>query len=810
MKKFTRFKVNSRWLHAALFALVLIAGSAIYPLTALQTTQAPTGYIQGTVKSAAGAEAGVWVIAETKDLPTNLIKIVVTNDAGKYMLPELPAANYSVWVRGYGLADSKPVTAKPSTAANASDLNLTAVKAKDAVEAAKVYPGSYWMQMLEPPAKAEFPLGTGAAQQSLDGWMHNFKSSCNFCHQLGNGITRDLTHVFSAKPELKTSVEAWDYRIQTGVRGSSMSGSATTMNRPAVLKMFASWTDRIKAGETPKVIPPRPTGQERNVVLTLWDWGTDHSFMHDEASTSKQTPSVNAGGRVYAVSAGHGTLVILDPKTNAASEIEIPTRDPRDKVTSRFPAPNPPSLWWGSEHLWANPPYDPADPHNPMLDNQGRVWLTSKIRQQAAAWCSDGTLNKSAAWDPLRGGGRQASYYDPKTQKFQLIETCYSTHHLQFDNDADSTVYFNELSGPYFGWIDTKVYDQTLAATKDEAKAEQAAVGWCGQVLDTNNDGKITKPWQEAPRQGFDNLLYVTDTAGGGAAVNRGAAPAAAPAPPAPAGGAPAGGGRGAGAGGGGRGRGAGAGAAPAAPAAFDPTKDTHVSYSLYSLIPSPVDDSVWGVSETFPGYLVRLIRGNNPPESCMTQLFKVPSPGDDPRGVDVDSNGVVWTALAASAHLASFDVRKCTDLKNAPAAKQLDGSLCANGWTLYGEPGPTFQGTNIPTEFNYFNWVDQKGVLGLGANTPMANGSNSDSILVLNPQTRQWIVMRVPYPLGFYSRGMDARLDSPNPAPGLAGWKDRAVWANYGTHFVWHIEGGKGTKGKLVKFQIRPDPLAR
>jgi hypothetical protein len=222
------------------------------------------------------------------------------------------------------------------------------------------------------------------------------------------------------------------------------------------------------------------------------------------------------------------------------------------------------------------------------------------------------------------------------------------------------------------------------------------------------------------------------------------------------------------------------------------------------------VDDSVWGVSETFPGYLVRLIRGNNPPESCMTQLFKVPSPGDDPRGVDVDSNGVVWTALAASAHLASFDVRKCTDLKNAPAAKQLDGSLCANGWTLYGEPGPTFQGTNIPTEFNYFNWVDQKGVLGLGANTPMANGSNSDSILVLNPQTRQWIVMRVPYPLGFYSRGMDARLDSPNPAPGLAGWKDRAVWANYGTHFVWHIEGGKGTKGKLVKFQIRPDPLAR
>jgi hypothetical protein len=461
-----------------------------------------------------------------------------------------------------------------------------------------------------------------------------------------------------------------------------------------------------------------------------------------------------------------------------------------------------------------------------MLDSKGRVWLTSKIRQRAPAWCADPALNKSAAYYPLSAGARQASYYDPKTQKFQLIETCYSTHHLQFDNDPDETVYFNELSGPIFGWVDSKIYDQTLASTKDEFKAEQAADGWCPQVLDTNGDGKITKPWQVAPRNGFDNLLYVTDTAGGGGgAAARGAgtapaapAPAAPAAPPAaargaaagapPANGAPAAAGRGGGRGGGGRG------GAPAAPVAFNAQQDTLVSYSLYSVVPSPADDSVWGVSETFPGYLVRLIRGNNPPESCMAQIFKVPAGGLDPRGVDIDSNGVVWTALAASADLASFDPRKCTDLKGAPAAKQLDGTLCQNGWKLYKEPGPKFQGTDIPTEFNYFNWVDQKGVLGFGANTPMANGSNSDSILVLNPQTSQWVVMRVPYPLGFYSRGMDARVDDPNAPANLPAnfntWKTRAVWANYGTHFVWHIEGGKGTKGKLVKFQVRPDPLAR
>jgi streptogramin lyase len=225
-------------------------------------------------------------------------------------------------------------------------------------------------------------------------------------------------------------------------------------------------------------------------------------------------------------------------------------------------------------------------------------------------------------------------------------------------------------------------------------------------------------------------------------------------------------------------------------------------NYNLYSVIASPVDDSVWGVSERFPGYLVRLRRGPNPPSSCITQVFKVPDPGFDPRGVDVDTNGVVWTALAATSHLASFDVRKCKDL-GGPA--KADGSQCREGWTLYQTTGPKLRGTNIPADFHYYNWVDQHDIAGLGANTPFATGSNSDSLLALNPRTREWITMRVPYPLGFYSRGMDGRIDDPK-----AGWKGRALYSNYGTHFVWHIEGGKGTKGKIVKFQIRPDPLAR
>ncbi len=162
------------------------------------------------------------------------------------------------------------------------------------------------------------------------------------------------------------------------------------MGKDPSLKTFSSWTERIDAGEVPPA-PPRPAGIERNIVATLWDVGDDHSFMHDQISTDKNHPTVNGGGRNYAVNAGHGQLVVLDHgREQHHLRWTFPTREPKDKVPSRFPSPNRPSMFWGMEHLWANPPYDPADPHNPMLDSKGRVWMTSKIRgNQDPAWCSD-------------------------------------------------------------------------------------------------------------------------------------------------------------------------------------------------------------------------------------------------------------------------------------------------------------------------------------------------------------------------------------------------------------------------------------
>ena len=117
------------------------------------------------VTSTRGPEAGVWVIAETTDLGTRFAKSVVTDERGRYVLPDLPKATYNVWVRGYGLVDAPKVKTEPG-----QTVNLTAVLAPNAAAAAEYYPAIYWFAMLKIPDKSLFP-GTGPARQRHAGGL---------------------------------------------------------------------------------------------------------------------------------------------------------------------------------------------------------------------------------------------------------------------------------------------------------------------------------------------------------------------------------------------------------------------------------------------------------------------------------------------------------------------------------------------------------------------------------------------------------------------------------------------------------------
>ena len=708
----------------AVFLTIWLASISACQLTG-DAIQIDNDDLGGVVTSEKGPEAGVWVIAETTDLPTKFVKIVVTDDQGHYVVPDLPAANYDVWVRGYGLVDSPKVQTAPGKI-----LNLTAVEAPNPRAAAEYYPAGYWLSLIQVPDKDEFP-GTGPQgngispnMESQAEWIRTLKSGgCMACHQLGNKATREIPVELGDFDSLEA---AWDRRIQSGQAGGNMVRGLNAMGRQRVLKMFADWTERITTGELPPA-PPRPQGVERNVVITQWDWADPKAYLHDEASTDKRDPTVNANGPIYgALEASADYVPILDPVRHTASQVKIPVRDPDTPVAARPPLQ--PSPYWGEEAIWTSR----ANAHNPMLDHKGRVWLTSTVRpSENPDFCKEGSDHPSAKAFPVDRARRHVSVYDPKTEQFTLISTCFSTHHLVFAEDANHTLWTSG-GGPVIGWVNTKMFDET----GDEEKSQ----GWTPLILDTNGNGKRDE--------------YVEPDQ------------------------------------------------------AVDPTKDKRLNARYYGVAVSPVDGSIWGSTLGFPGAVMRLDPGPNPSVTAMTELYelpwgnpKAPVQGYSPRGMDIDRNGVVWTPLA-SGHMASFDRRKCTGPLNGPTAT---GQHCPEGWTLYPEPLPQLKGLTDSgsAEASYYTWVDQFDTLGLGRNVPINTGNSSEGLLAL--KDGEWVIMRVPYPLGFYTKWLDGRIDDPN-----AGWKGKGLWSTVSTRGPFHMEGGKGTTSKVVHFQLRPDPLAK
>lgn len=680
--------------------------------------------ISGVVTSAKGPEAGVWVIAETTDLPTKFAKIVVTDDTGRYMLPDLPKATYRVWVRGYGLVDSPAVRATPG-----GQVNLTAVLAPDARAAAEYYPATYWLALLEMPPASDFP-GTGPDGNGIptnfrtqEQWISQMKF-CFTCHQLGNKATREIPKELGT---FDSSIAAWDHRMQIGQSGVPSSRNADVVGRARLLKMFADWTDRIAAGELPTDIPSRPRGVERNLVVSMWDWGgpEGYSFMNDVVATDPRTPTLNANGPVYGINNSRSTLDWLDPTTNAVHQVRVPGLDPNAKWDSNLGPMQVlrPSPAWGNQLTW-----DPVAPHNLMMDRDGRVWISARFRDPAnlPPFCKAGSKNPFAAFFPIeRGGGYQVEVFDPRTKQFAFIDTCGNGGYPRNGWDRDNTVYWS--GGNVFSWVNTRIWDET----HDPQKAQ----GWCPAVLDTNGDGRITRGWTEPDQP-------------------------------------------------------------------VDPTRDHRINFGCYENGTSP-DGSVWCAPWQYPGYATRLDPGPNPPQSCKAERYELPADAPTwlPRGLDVDRDGVVWMSFAGSGHLASFDRRKCKVLSGPTAT----GSHCAEGWTVYEGPGPKLRGSSAKADWYFIATVDRDNVLGLGRNIPMTQAPMSDAVLVMRPDTREWLTLRVPYPMGFFVRATDPRIDDAQ-----GGWKGHGLWTTYSTVPNWHIEGGKGTLSKVVKLQLRPDPLAK
>jgi len=227
-----------------------------------------------------------------------------------------------------------------------------------------------------------------------------------------------------------------------------------------------------------------------------------------------------------------------------------------------------------------------------------------------------------------------------------------------------------------------------------------------------------------------------------------------------------------------------------------DPTKDKRVAQVFYAVMVSPADGSVWG---TLRGSAIaRIDPGVSPPATALTELYNVAAPGFGPRGADIDSKGVVWVSLG-SGHLGAFDRRKCKVL-NGPTAT---GNHCPEGWSFYQYPGPGFDGIGANSaESSYYTWVDQHNTFGLGDDVPISTGNLNDGLVAL--KDGKMITMKVPYPTGFFSKGLDGRIDDPN-----AGWKGRGLWVSSGDRTPWMQEGGIGMMPMAVHFQIRPDPLA-
>ena len=440
----------------------------------------------GVVRSANGPEAGVWVIAETTDLPTKFIKIVVTDDQGRYVLPELPKANYSVWVRGYGLVDSPKVRAAPGKI-----LDLTAVVAPNEKAAAEYYPAQWWYSMMQHSREEHVPRHRAEGQRNGD--EHAQPDAVARRRQVAglrllpsDGQQGDPHHRSKTRQirELLCRLDA-PHAGRAGRRDHGPQhrharfadrdqefrrmDRSDRRRRTAEVEAFASAGRRTQRGDHAVGLgranrlsarrgrqrPAQSDGQRQRQDLRR-----DRGFDRSRAGARPRHPHCDA---------------------DQADDPHAAEDRPGMFISQQPDFPKLPSPVWGEKPLWGSH----TTPHNPMFDHKGRVWFTSRIREaQTPAFCRKGSDHPSAKLFPIERAGRQLSMYDPETGKLTLIDTCFTTHHLNFAEDENHTLWLSAggFRSGYVGWFNVKMFEET----GDEARSQ----GWSPIILDTNGNGK--------------------------------------------------------------------------------------------------------------------------------------------------------------------------------------------------------------------------------------------------------------------------------------------------------------------------------
>ena len=361
-----------------------------------------------------------------------------------------------------------------------------------------------------------------------------------------------------------------------------------------------------------------------------------------------------------------------------------------------------------------------------MMDEKGRLWLAAAVRGvKDPDFCGKDSDLTSAKLFPLEQSQRQIAMLDPKTMKYTFVDTCFTTHHVQFGFDKNDTLWASSGGGGgVVGWLNTKKFLET-----GDAKASQ---GWTALIVDTTGNGKradYTEPGKP-----------------------------------------------------------------------LEPGKDMRIGQVFYAVMPSPVDGTVWGTIRNNPARWCGSIQAPIRRRPRLSEIYNVPAAGLRPARrryrLQRAWSGCRWPAAISAASTAANAKARST-ARQQPAISVRKAGRSTN----IRDRASKASAITAPSS-SYYTWVDQHNTLGLGNDVPVSTGNLNDGLIAF--AGGKMITMKVPYPTGFYAKGLDGRIDDPK-----AGWKGRGLWSTSGDRVPWHQEGGKGMTPMAVHFQMRPSPLA-